>query len=338
VEESFVKSKLIKYGILSLLVILVLSACGASTGEAESMNSSSENNTETINVMTSFYPMYEFANQVAGDRANVDIMISGGEDSHSYEPSAQDVAEVSEADVFVYSSDQMEYWVSDMLETVENDSLNVVRAEDGLPEKATNINSHEEHETPHNHEERHNHHSERHSHNGEDPHTWIDPVYAQKQVDVIKDALIEADPDGEEIYTKNANTFKKELQNLHEDFQAAFSDAENRTFVTQHQAFGHLAKRYDLNQESIGGLSTDIVPSPSEITDIIEQVKDYRISVIYYQAGTNSSIAETVASEAGIEVAPLYDLEKRIEEMQEQGYGYIEAMRKNLDNLKSSIK
>lgn len=333
-----VKSRLLKYGILIVLAGFVLSACASSSGG--DTNSSSRNNEGVVDVMTSFYPMYEFTKQVAGDRANVDIMISGGEDSHSYEPSAQEVAHVSEADIFIYSSDQMEYWVSDMLETVENPSLNVVRTENALPEEAMGIGAHEEHNHLHEGEEDHNNHRgvhSGHSHNGQDPHTWIDPVYAQKQVDMIKDTLIEVDPTGEETYTQNADAFKKELQRLNEDFNASFSGAENKTFVTQHQAFGHLSERYNLNQESIGGLSTDIVPSPSEITDIIEQVKEYQVPVIYYQAGTNSSIAETVAAEAGIKIAPLYDLEKRTEEMEEQGYGYIEAMRKNLENLKLSM-
>ncbi|PAE14698.1 Mn2+/Zn2+ ABC transporter substrate-binding protein, partial [Virgibacillus sp. 7505] len=85
-------------------------------------NQNEDENTasEKLSVVTSFYPMYEFAQQVAGDRADVSLMVSAGEDAHHYEPSAQDVAAVNEAEVFVYSSEEMEHWVSSLLNTVEN--------------------------------------------------------------------------------------------------------------------------------------------------------------------------------------------------------------------------
>ncbi|PAE14629.1 Mn2+/Zn2+ ABC transporter substrate-binding protein, partial [Virgibacillus sp. 7505] len=89
-------------------------------------------------------------------------------------------------------------------------------------------------------------------HESHDPHIWLDPVLAQEQVNIIRDALIEADPDGQAIYEENAEAFNKELQALHEDFQAALEDAESRVFVVQHQAFGYLAQRYQLEQVAIG--------------------------------------------------------------------------------------
>lgn len=310
-EDIFVKNKLIKYGLLSVLIALVLSACGANTGEGESTDPSPENNDGTINVMTSFYPMYEFTSQVAGDRANVDLMISGGEDSHSYEPSAQDVAAVTESDAFIYSSEYMETWVPSLLESVDTENLIVARTADGIESDFDET---------------------------QDPHIWLDPVNVQAQVDIIRDTLIEADPEGKEIYTQNAEDFKQQLQDLHEQYEAELSDAENRTFVVQHEAFGHLANRYDLNQAAIGGLSTEVEPSPARITEIGEIVDEYNVPIIYFQEGADSSIAQTVAEGTGTETAPLYDLEILSEDLQEQGMGYIEAMEENLNQLTKSIQ
>lgn len=104
---------------------LTLVACG--TGEQDNGEVASTPETtgdEPIEVMTTFYPMYEFAREVGGDRANVQMMLDAGEDAHTFEPSAQDVAKVSEADVFVYSSEEMEFWVPSLLESVENPNLN----------------------------------------------------------------------------------------------------------------------------------------------------------------------------------------------------------------------
>lgn len=422
------KNKLVKYGILSLLVTVILSACGTSNGENEAANSTSENNEAGINVMTSFYPMYEFTKQVAGDRANVDMMISGGEDSHSYEPSAQDVAAVTESDVFVYSSEYMETWVPSLLESINTEDLTVARAADGIHLDHSHDHSEDGgHGHTHSHEESHSHDDssesessdpniqlegiQGHYHSGDtvtveaaseldgtfkweisengegfqtvaenapqfeyelgdssvdlrvslvsedgevvssvtetlfvddhetqDPHIWLDLVYAQDQVDVIRDALIEVDPEGEEVYTQNAEDFKQQLQDLHEQYETELSDAENRTFVVQHEAFGHLANRYNLNQVAIGGLSTEVEPSPSRITEIGEIVDEYNVPVIYFQQGADSSIAQTVAEGTGTETAPLYDLEVLTEDLQEQGMGYIEAMKENLNQLTKSIQ
>lgn len=337
------KKTIVKTFLLTLS-LFVLAACGSNSGNSGD-SSGSGSDDEKITVMTSFYPMYEFTKEVAGDRANVDVMLSSGEDAHSYEPSAQDVAKVTEADAFVYSSDEMEYWVESLLQTVENEDLILARASDGLSEEATPSSSSEEDHAGHSHEagsheghsqEEHSHGD--HSHEGGDPHNWLDPLAVVEQVDVIRDSLIEADPEGETTYTQNAEDFKAELQQLHEDYEAELSGAENRTFFTQHQAFGHLANRYDLEQVSIGGLSTEVESSPSRIAEITQEVVDQQVPVIYYQSGGDSSLAETVAEEAEIEAAPLYDLESQTEEMEEQGLNYIGAMRQNLENLKMSIQ
>lgn len=505
---------------------------------------------DKISVVTSFYPMYEFTQQVAGDRADVTLMVSAGEDVHHYEPSAKDVARVNEADVFVYSSEEMEHWVDSLLKTTENDKLVLARTADGV-ESVEHDHEHGEHETNHkatesikingaanhyhtgdmikliaeldedvdydhwhwytrkgadeewvtvteqgepefnyeatenievravlfddahnefavsepveitindhghNHgdseqssfghgeEESHEHSHEngeeghKHSHgNGEksderieivglsdhyhtgdvvtlvaqleeeagydhwhwytrgsedeewevvsgqetnhfeykttgesfevravlfdgnhntyaesepvsavihdhknhDPHIWLDPVLAQEQVKIIRDALIKADPDGKDIYEKNAEAFNNELQALHEEYEVTLKNAENRVFVVQHQAFGYIAKRYNLEQIAIGGLSTEVEPSPSRIAEIGNLVKKYNVPIIYYQQGANSAIAETVASETGTETAILYDLEVLSKELQDKNLGYVDAMRENLKSLQLSIQ
>lgn len=435
-----------KYCISGILG-LTLVACG--TGEQDNGEAASTSETtgdEPIEVMTTFYPMYEFAREVGGDRANVQMMLDAGEDAHTFEPSAQDVAKVSEADVFVYSSEEMEFWVPSLLESVENPNLTVARASDGIDlhehhDHEEDDHAHGEDEHHHDHEEHeeddhahgedeHHHDHEDHDHahgevaqgesgivgvqghyhtgdtatlkyestaidaqelhwkvtvNGEvteevtttadesfeykvtedgatidvkvhdatgehvaeekiqlhvddheavDPHTWLDLVYAQEQVDVIKDAFIEADPAGEDVYEQNAQDFKAQLQALHEEYEEALKDAEHRNFVVQHEAFGHFAQRYNLNQIAIGGLSTEVEPSPSRIAEVGRIVEEYDVPVIYYQQGADSSIAQTVADETGTEVAQLFDLEV----LSDQADSYLDAMKQNLEQLKLSIR
>lgn len=404
------------FSVLALFASILFSACspegmGGDSGEAE------------ISVVTSFFPVYEFAENVAGDRADVTLMVDGGADPHTYEPSAQDVVAVNEADVFAYSSEEMEYWVGSLLDSVENDDLVVARTADGLDNEEhfeasgsdASADFDEEVESVseslpqeieimglagHYHtgdvvtllaqyddaenwewfvrhpgeeweqledldDERFEYettgedlyaqaialdaegnelaqtepaHIHIDDHDDVDPHIWLDPVLAQDQVNEIRDALIEADPDGEEEYTENAATFNEELQALHEDFEEAFLGAENNVFVVQHEAFGYLANRYGLEQLAIGGISTEVEPSPSRIAEIGNLVEEYDVPVIYYQHGADSSIAQTVANETETETAVLHDLESLSEELQEQDLGYIEAMRQNLESLQQTIQ
>lgn len=397
----------------SLLSVLALSACDAGT-----QSDSASGKDDKLQVTTSFYPVYEFASQVAGDRADVDMILSSNQDAHSFEPSAQDIAKVNDSDVFVYSSDEMEFWAQDMLDTIENDDLVVAKTIDGVNEMIEEDHSHND-DLDHDHEEDHDHdhdHEEEnesndiigvagHYHSGDntslkaniegdqeitwvvveegekieakqpasepfeytlnhgsvsvyfvadgeesdavslhvddhedtDPHIWLDLVYAQYQVNEIRDAFIEADPEGEEIYKQNAEDFVKQLKQLHAEYEEAFEGAENRNFVVQHEAFNYLANRYNLNQISIGGLSTQVEPSPSRLVEVGNLVEEYEVPVIYYQSGADSAVAQTVANETGTEIAVLYDLEILSKEMEDQDLGYLDAMRQNLEQLKRSI-
>jgi zinc transport system substrate-binding protein len=400
--------------LIFVLANIVLVAC--------TTNDSAEPSEEAeISVVTSFFPVYEFTQAIAGERANVSLMVTDGADPHSYEPSAQNVVAVNEADVFVYSSEEMEFWVGNLLNSVENDDLIVARTADGLETEghyeAPGAQSTQEGEETsplledsafdidvigvagHYHtgdvvtlraqyeeaaewkwfvqyegeewqqveeltddrfeyeatgedfyvqavalneegtevaqsEPAHIHIDD---HDEADPHIWLDPVLAQDQVEIIRDALIEADPEGEEVYTENAAAFNEELQTLHEEFEEAFSEADNRVFVVQHEAFGYLASRYNLEQLAIGGLSTEVEPSPSRLAEIGGLVEEYDVPVIYYQSGANSSVAQTVANETGTETAVLHDLETLSEELQAEDLGYLDAMRENLESLKVSI-
>lgn len=302
------------------------------TNEAnEEMDTDTDSNeADKLSVITTFYPVYEFTEQVAGDRADVEMMISGGTDVHHYEPSARDMAMINDADMFVYSSDEMETWVQSMLASLDNEDLIVVEQAEAVELIESGEDEHAEDD--------HDHADEEEDVHAVDPHIWLDPVLVQEQVETTKDAFIEADPESSEDYTARAEEYQSELQNLHEDFEAALSEASQRRFVTQHEAFGYLANRYDLTQMAVGGLSTEVEVSPSRIAEINQLVEEYEIPVIYFQEGANSSIAETVANETGAEVAELYSLEALPEAVEAEGQGYIEAMRRNLEALQLSIQ
>lgn len=307
------------FALLSFLFIF--SAC-SSPQESDHLQSD-ENKTQ---IVTSIFPVYEIVRELAGDQAEIHLMVGSGEDAHHYEPSAKAITLVNEADIFIYSCDEMEYWASDLLNVVENDDLSVIQLGAGLDLELGEEDSVEE--------EKDNH---EHDHGDMDPHYWLDPLAIHKQIPELIEVLSKVDPAGESIYKKNGQKFANVLAALDQEYQESFEGAKNRSFVVQHKAFGHLADRYDLIQLSVGGLSTEVEPNPKDLIKVIDFVNENETEVIFYQSGNTSAVAETIARETGAEISVLYDIENKPEGMAEVDNYYIEAMYHNLAVLKKVI-
>jgi len=301
-----------------LLTLLVVTVACANGENSEQTTEATED--EQIQVVTSIFPVYEMTQAVAGDAADVSLMVGANDDPHHYEPSAQAVAAVNEADIFIYSSQVMEFWVESLLNVVENENLRIIELADGLDLST---------------EEAHNHGD--HDHGGMDPHFWLDPVAVNRQLPLITEALVDADSENEAIYQENAEVFSDALTTLHNQYEETFSDTTERVFLVQHQAFGHLANRYDLEQVAVSGLTTEVEPDPQQLADIVDFVNTQNIPVIYYQSGENSAIAETIADETGTDIAVLYDLESEPVDLSGENV-YLEAMYENLEQLQLSVQ
>ncbi|MBM7689898.1 zinc ABC transporter substrate-binding protein [Enterococcus ureilyticus] len=308
-------------GLLLMTVIFTLTACG----QTKETDKAKKNG--TINVVTTFYPMYDFAKNVVGDAGEVQLLIPAGTEPHDYEPSAKDIAKITDADVFVYNSHELETWVKDVLENVDEKKVAVVEAAGSidLMEGA----AHEDEEDDH----------DGHDHSHElDPHVWLDPVLAKKEVEAIRDVLVEKYPEQKETFEKNTTAYLEKLQELDTEYKEAFAKAKNKTFVTQHAAFGYLAKQYGLTQESIAGISPDQEPSPSRLAELKKYIEEHNVSVIYFETTASSKVAETLARETGVELAVLNTLESVTQKEQDQGEDYISVMKTNLEALKKSVK
>lgn len=303
-----------KIAILSLcLSVLFLVACGN--------NSSSE---DEIQIVTTFYPVYEFTKQVVGDQANVELLIEAGTEVHDFEPSAKDIARIQDADMFVYENENMETWVPDLLETLDRSQLQVVNATEGM----LLLPGTEEHD--HDHAEGEEHHHEY------DPHVWLSPERAITLVETIRDGLSKQYPDKKASFEKNAATYIEKLKDLHQSYTSSLSEAKQQYFVTQHTAFAYLALDYGLKQVSITGVSADQEPTPSRLAALTEYIKQYGIKYIYFEENASSAVAETLAKETGVELDVLDTLESVTKQAMEEGKDYISIMQANLKALEKT--
>ncbi|NOU68858.1 zinc ABC transporter substrate-binding protein [Paenibacillus sp. LMG 31461] len=277
-----------------------------------------------MNVVTTFYPMYEFTKQVAGDYANVIALIPPGVEPHDWEPSAKDMKKVKESSVFVYNG-IVEGWVEQALKSAENPKRIVVEASkgidlmEGLPE--------EEHDHDHDEED------------GKilDPHVWLNPVLAQKEVESIVNGLTQADPTHKDEYRQNADVYIGKLKALDESFRTALTSVKHKEFVTQHAAFGYLAKEYGLTQVPIAGLSPEEEPAPDKMAYIIKFAKENQVKTIFFETLVDPKVAQTIAKEINAKTDVLNPIEGLTDEDKKKNLDYIGVMNNNLDALKKAL-
>ncbi|UUV99083.1 High-affinity zinc uptake system binding-protein ZnuA [Vagococcus luciliae] len=302
--------------ILGLALIGVLAACGKESKEEQK-------EADTLHIVTSFYPMYDFAKKITGDEADVTVLTEAGVEPHDYEPSAKDLAKIQNADVFIYNSNEMETWVRDVLASIDTKKVKVIEASQGIDLMEATEEEHEG-EDSHNHEL--------------DPHVWLDPVLAKKEVETITKGLVEVDTPNKDVYERQSKDFIKELDKLNDAYVEATKDATQKTFVTQHTAFSYLAKQYGLTQVAISGISPDQEPTPKELKNIEDLVKKDDIKVIYTESSASSKVAETITSATGATLSELNPLESLTKKEMDGGEDYLSVMYTNLDHLKLTIK
>ncbi len=309
---------------LSVGLAVLLSGCGDKGDNANASDG------DKLNVVTTFYPMYEFSRQIGGEHANVIALIPPGAEPHDWEPSAQDMVKLKEADIFVYNG-IVEGWVDNALSSAANDKRIVVEASKGI---ALMEGSKHEHEHEDEHEGEDEHEEEGHI---LDPHVWLDPVLAQQEVASIAAAFEQADPANKNDYKKNADAYIAKLKELDELYKAGLKDAKRKEFVTQHAAFGYLAKQYGLTQIPISGLSPEQEPSPDKLADIVKFAKEHQVGTIFFETLVEPKVAQVVAQEIGAKTDVLNPLEGLTDEERKNNLDYIGIMKNNLEALKKAM-
>lgn len=298
-----------------VLVSFFLASCGQTSVKEEGK----------IQVLATFYPMYEFTKAVVGDVGNVELLIPAGTEPHDYEPSAKDVAKMSDADAIVYNSDIFETWISSVAHNLDQEKTIVIEASRGI--ELLPIGEAADHD----HEEMGHEHSE-------DPHVWLDPVLAIQQVQQIQADLSQQYPEHASYFETQSQAYIEKLKIIDQAYQTAFIGAKNRSFVTQHGAFAYLAKRYDLTQEAIAGLSSEEEPSPRRLAELKAFVAENHIQVIYFEENASGKVAKTLSKETGVELAELSIIESLTTEQFAADESYLSLMEANLTALQLSIR
>ncbi len=264
-----------------------------------------------VSVAASFYPLYDFALKVGGDRVTVRNLTPAGAEPHDYELTPRDIIAVNESRVLIHNGAGLEPWVQKLLPQVPARVVRVNASEGISLSTATS---------------------------GEDrgqvdPHVWLDPVLAQRQVDNILVGLVKADPDGKAAYEANAVAFKQKLAALHQRIQRTLGPCRKKVFITNHAAFGHFASRYGLTQIAISGLEPEAEPSAAKIREILRLARQHGLHIIYYETLASPRVAAAIAREIGARTLVLNPIEGLTDQELKQGKDYLSVMDENLRNL-----
>jgi len=289
---------------------------------------------ETLNIYTSFYPLYFAANQIAGDRMLIHSVIPNGAEVHSFEPSPRRIASLEAADVFFYIGLGMEPWGDRVVANLKDKGVRTVRVSSGL-ELIEMKNKFSESKSQ---QDLHDGLNEARDEKGEiDPHVWLDPLNMKEIGRVIKEELVKLDPQNKDYYQKNYQEFSRKLESLHQEFKTALAGKKRDYILVSHAAFGYLGNRYGFQQLAVTGISPHGEPSPGTIAELIKQAREDGIKYIFKETLASPRTVEVLVNEVGLEVLTLNPIAGLTPEEQESNQDYFTLMRKNLENLKKGL-
>ena len=292
-----------------------------------------EKNDNRIKVVSTLFPTYDFAKKIGGEKADVQMLLPPGVESHSFEPKPSDIVRINQARIFIYTGKYMEPWAGDILSGVKNNDLQIVDSSFGV----NLMKEGEDHE--HEEEHEHEHEEDHHDHGGFDPHIWLDFNNAIKMGENILLAFKKADSQNADFYEANFATLKAELNKLDEDYKQSLSNCVKNEFIhAGHFAFGYLANRYGLKYESAQGVSPDSEPTPNQLILLSEQIKEHGLKYIYYEELIDPKIGRTISEETGAELLLLNGAHNLSKDDFQKGVDFVTIMKENLTNLKKGLE
>ncbi|MGH8974972.1 MAG: metal ABC transporter solute-binding protein, Zn/Mn family [Acidimicrobiia bacterium] len=299
-------------GRAALLAGMVLAAgCGGGGGGGASDRTAS--GSARVRVVAAFYPLYEAALRVGGDRVDAVNLTPAGTEPHDLELTPRQVDEIEGADLVLYLGRGFQPGVEEVARRSEGDAIDALEDLTLLPGVA------EEGEA------------------GMDPHVWLDPGLLGRVVERVEAALAVIDPGGKDTYAATSAGYRRELGLLDDEFGRRLTGCARRVIITAHAAFGYLAKRYGLTLEAVAGLSPESEPDPRRLAELADLVRATGTTTVFTETLVSSKVAGTLAREAGVTTATLNPLEGLTEEELKAGETYASVMRDNLETLAGAL-
>jgi zinc transport system substrate-binding protein len=332
VLEMFKLKSMALIAIISLFTVF-LAGCGSSSSEKTMVDGK-------INVVTSFYPLYDFTRKIGGDHVNAINLVPAGVEPHDWSPKSKDMSNMTNAQLFVYQGAGFEGWVHDFLDSLKSDSsVKVVEASKGANLiKASSEDGHDHGHAVDGHSEPASSSSSKGEEALYDPHLWLSPTNAKIMAQNIKESLIEVDPAHKAEYEQNYEKLAAQLTDLDARFKQELSKTTKKEIAVSHQAFGYLCHDYGLTQMPIMGMSPDSEPTAKDLQQIQAFIKEHNVKYIFFEELVSDKLAKTLAKDAKVDTMVLNPLEGLTEAQLNAGEDYLSVMDSNLKNLLKALQ
>ena len=273
-------------------------------------------------VVATSFPCYDFARQVAGDEAEVQLLIPPGTEVHSYEPAPSDILAIGGADLFVYIGGESDAWVDGILESLGPDAPAAVRLIDSVAPLAE--------------EDSHGH-----AHEGVefDEHIWTSPKNAVQMVWAVEEALCAALPESEAAFRANADAYAAEIERIDAELTAIVEGGVRRELVFADRfPFLYLAHDYGLEvHAAFASCTAETEPSAQTLVELIQIIESDGIPAVYTIEMSTGAIARTIAEETGVEILTLHSMQTVTQQEFDAGETYVTLMERNLEALRKGL-
>ena len=309
--------------IIIALAVILIATLGIIIGISNSQKQS-----EKISIITTNFPAYDFARAVAGDKADVKMLLKPGAEMHDFEPTPSDIIDIEKSALFIYTGGESDEWVEDILSSTNvNKSLKMMDAVELVEEEAVEGMEAEEEEEE-----------------GEEPeydeHVWTTPKNAKKIIAKIKDELIAISPENKDSFEQNTTNYSNRLDELDSEFKEIINSAKRKTIVFGDRfPLRYFAEEYGLEYyAAFPGCSEQTEASSATIAFLVNKVKSENIPVVFKIEMSNNKIAQTIADETGAKVLTFNSIHNISAEDFESGITYIDLMEGNLITLEEALR
>ena len=310
--------------IISIIIIAVMLLCGL----CGCGNKSSENDGR-LKVVATIFPAYDFTRQISGDLIDLEMLLAPETESHSFEPTLQDIAAVQSCDLFIYIGGESEAWADKVLSTIDTSEITVLRLMDYVEPLCAEDDGHI-HEHGHEHD----------GCEGEfDDHIWTSPKNAALMVCAIQDALCAIDAENADSYIETTGLYLNELSSLDKQLTELTAQAARHTIIfAERFPFRYLAADYGLDYHAaFSGCGGDTEPSLATIASLVDIIESEKIPVVFFIEFSDETVADTICQSTGAKKLLLHSCHNLTREELNGGANYVDLMQQNIENLREAL-
>ena len=325
--------KLVSIFLSTVIICSLFSISGC--GKTEKV----QNSDGKISIVTTIFPYYDFVRQLAGDKADVRLLLSPGSDPHSYEPTPSDIVAIENCDLFIYNGGESDEWVDGVLSSIENKNVKVMKMMEYVTlrhEQSMDHNhEHAEHEDMDDNDEGHDHEE------GEeyDEHIWTSIRNAERMSASIADELISVDSKNSDYYNEKKADYISSLDSLDKKFTEVANNKKRDTLVFGDRfPFLYFVSDYDLGYEcAFPGCSHETEPSTAVVSHLIDFTRENNIPVVFYLELSSGKIAQIISEDSSAKTMQFSSCHNVTKEDFENGATYVSVMEQNLEALKEAL-